>query len=197
MGSISNRSVVLIIFIILISHFEFYAKAWENDTITCHQPRYSGAPSGDQLQSGLTANNAIQTICQTSPTNTLTTTFNNGYYYISIIRNTTNQTLHWCTSGLNAIISSCIFHQDFFGGLYVGSKESYNISNSGYPSNQDPLKIPPPKSTSLVRTGYIYVYLYILTLDTTLQESMPQSTSTPNLAGTNVVRSPNDILKPC
>ena len=161
MGSILNRSVVLIIFIILISHFEFYAKAWESDTITCHQPRYSGAPSGGQLQSGLTANNAIQTICQTSFTshekNTLTTTFRNAYYYISITRKTTNQTLQCCTSGLNAIISSCILNQDFFGGLYIKDNELYNISHSGYPSNQDPLQVPLPNSPSLVRAGYIYV----------------------------------------
>jgi hypothetical protein len=161
MGSILlHRPEVLIAFIILISHFEYYAKAWQS-TISCQQPRLCGAPLGDQLQSGLTANNSIQTICQTSFTshekNTLTTTFNNAYYYISITRKTTNQTLQCCTSGLNAIISSCILNQDFFGGLYIKDNELYNISNSGYPSNQDPLQVPLPNSTSLVRAGYIYV----------------------------------------
>ena len=123
--------------------------------ISCQQPRLSTAPSGNQLQSGLTANNAIQTICQTpyAIQNNLTTTFNNAYYYITITRKTADQTLRWCTSGLNAIILSCIVNESFFGGLFTQGDEVYNISNSGYPNNQDPLQISPPSSTSLVRTG--------------------------------------------
>ena len=125
------------------------------NSISCQQPRLSGAPLGDQLRSGLTSNNAIQTICQTSFTsqNTLTITFNNAYYFISVTRRTANQTLQWCTSGLNAIILSCIVNKTFFGGLFTQGDELYNISNSGYPDNQDPLQI--HSSTSLVRTGYI------------------------------------------
>ena len=96
-------------------------------------------------------------ICQTpfTPQNSLTTTFNNVYYYISITRKTTNQTLQWCISSLDAIISSCIVNEKNFGGLYREGDELYNISNSGYPSNQDPLQIPLPSSTSLVRIGPI------------------------------------------
>ena len=136
-----------------------------SSSISCQQPRLPGAPLGDQLKSGLTTDNAIQVICQTSftPQNNLTTTFNNVYYYISITRKTSNQTLQWCISSLNAIISSCIVNENFFGGLYSKGDELYNISNSGYPSNQDPLQIPLPSSTSLVRIRYpISMSIYML-----------------------------------
>jgi hypothetical protein len=129
-------------------------QAIPNSTISCQQPRLSGAPSGDALQSSLTAGNSLQTICQTSftPQDQLHITYNDGFIDISVARKNASQALQWCVPGLNAIISSCIVQQNFFGGVYAQGDEEYNISNVGYPSNQNPISIPLPSTISQV--GY-------------------------------------------
>jgi hypothetical protein len=174
-----------------------------SSTLSCQQPRLSGAPSGASLQDGLNVNNAIQNICQTSftPTNRSSITYTSGFMDITIIREDINQPLQWCTPGLNAIISSCIVKQDFFGGVYTQGNEVYNISNSGYPGNENPLSIALPSSTttsaptstsesipsrSTVTTSGM---VCVLIEGSTDPQCTPQSTPTPNVAGTNVVGS--------
>ncbi|PGH21654.1 hypothetical protein AJ80_03087 [Polytolypa hystricis UAMH7299] len=87
-------------------------------SLSCNQERDLSGPSGDSLADGLRAYNTLDT--------------------------SANEPLEFYQNALNAIISACIEQQNFFGGTYQQGSEQYEVFNSEYPDNQDPLTIPEP-----------------------------------------------------
>ncbi|TPX17800.1 uncharacterized protein E0L32_002901 [Thyridium curvatum] len=130
-----------------------------------NQQRQGNEPSGEQIAKALTANSALDSICsgnwRTGDTEKLSNTFNHWSMLYSVQRTDNTKPLAYCKDAFTNIIEQCITNGNYWGGVWSLNGETYNISNSAYPSNglgpQDDGGPPDPTTTKPVDTGPVTV----------------------------------------
>ncbi|CAJ2513529.1 Uu.00g016480.m01.CDS01 [Anthostomella pinea] len=103
------------------------------------QERQDSTPSGSQIQTALTSNDNLDTICGgtflTGSSNQLENSFSHGSVQFEIKRTDSTVAVRYCQEAFSNIIDQCVTGGNYWGGTWSLNGEIYSISNTVYPDN--------------------------------------------------------------
>lgn len=118
----------------LLSSFIAITQAADCDQ---NQQRQAGDPSGKDIDTALTKDNQLATVCsgEFPPGNDRIATYNHWSMIYNVTRTDPNQGLQGCLDGFQNIIDQCISGDNYWGGTWSLNGFTYAIYNQAYPSN--------------------------------------------------------------